>query len=235
MSIYAVNGKVPVAAWIPSRDTAGNGTSTLTDLVGSNNGTLTNMDAATDWVADTDAGGIRALDFDGSNDTIETSYTPPNVFSISLWFLNSVTYNIHNRGIFSTYDSITPSYNGVYLATTNDGGPGLHMWTNSNFRTRLTASFVVNQYFHCCITSSGSSVAVYIDGALVNTVSSGTTHASVLSIGRSRFDNNFWVGRIDDIRIFNTVLTANDISYLWNGGNGRGRTQGNSFMMGIPI
>ena len=47
MTIYAVNGKEPVAAWIPSLDTAGNGTTTLTDLVGSNNGTLTNMDAAT--------------------------------------------------------------------------------------------------------------------------------------------------------------------------------------------
>ena len=90
MSLYAVNGKEQIAAWIPSLDTAGNGTTTLTDLVGSNDGTLTNMDAA-DWVADTDAGGVRALDFDGTNDRVigalgaHQTALNSNVFSVSIW------------------------------------------------------------------------------------------------------------------------------------------------------
>ena len=40
-----------------------------------NHGTLTNMDPATDWVV-TEKG--RALDFDGSNDGVLTSYLLPN-------------------------------------------------------------------------------------------------------------------------------------------------------------
>ena len=45
--------------WCPSLDDAGNGTTTLTDLSGNgNHGTLTNMDPATDWVADTRMAGF---------------------------------------------------------------------------------------------------------------------------------------------------------------------------------
>ena len=43
-----------VGWWCPSLDDTGNGTVTLNDLSGSgDDGTLTNMDAATDWVSDT--------------------------------------------------------------------------------------------------------------------------------------------------------------------------------------
>ena len=106
MSIFAVNGKVPVAVWCPSRDTLGNGTTTLTDLVGSSNGTLTNMDPATDWVSDTDAGGIRALDFDGSDDFVSlgnTTSLTSTAFSVSFWMRwNGVDANV-NRGLIGKY------------------------------------------------------------------------------------------------------------------------------------
>ena len=65
-----------LAWWCPSLDETGNGTTTLYDLVGSVNGTLTNMDASTDWVADTASGGVRCLDFDGTNDFIDYGATP---------------------------------------------------------------------------------------------------------------------------------------------------------------
>lgn len=103
MSIYAVNGKEPIAAWIPSLDTAGNGTTTLTDLVGSNHGTLTNMDAATDWVADTGAGGVRALDFDGVNDHVV--FSPPafsSTASFSLWVKPATNFGTSGKGLFDT-------------------------------------------------------------------------------------------------------------------------------------
>ena len=55
---------------------------TVRDIVGGNDGTLTNMDPASDWV-----GG--ALDFDGSNDIIVPSSNfvdvPGNNFSFSVW------------------------------------------------------------------------------------------------------------------------------------------------------
>jgi hypothetical protein len=62
-----------IAALCPSQDTTGDGTTTLTDFAGVGNGTLTDMDAATDWVTDD---GKRCLDFDGSNDHVVTLQTP---------------------------------------------------------------------------------------------------------------------------------------------------------------
>jgi hypothetical protein len=61
----AVNGKMPIVAWIPSRDDAGNGTTTLNDL-GNNSvdGSFVGLPTSA-WVANTDAGGVRALDFTG--------------------------------------------------------------------------------------------------------------------------------------------------------------------------
>jgi hypothetical protein len=62
-----------IAALCPSKDTSGDGTTTLTDFTEVSDGTLTNMDAASDWVTDD---GKRALDFDGSNDYVITGATP---------------------------------------------------------------------------------------------------------------------------------------------------------------
>lgn len=62
-----------VAALCPSQDSAGDGTTTLTDFTEISDGVLTNMDAATDWVTDD---GKRCLDFDGTNDHVITGATP---------------------------------------------------------------------------------------------------------------------------------------------------------------
>jgi hypothetical protein len=62
-----------IAALCPSEDSAGDGTTTLTDFTSVSNGTLTNMDPATDWVTDD---GKSCLDFDGTNDHVITVSTP---------------------------------------------------------------------------------------------------------------------------------------------------------------
>jgi hypothetical protein len=62
-----------VAALCPSEDGDNDGTTTVKDFALVSNATLTNMDAATDWVTDD---GKRALDFDGTNDHAITTSTP---------------------------------------------------------------------------------------------------------------------------------------------------------------
>jgi hypothetical protein len=196
-----------------TRSYPGSGTA-WTDLSGNDrNGTLTNVPT----YSSANGGSIV---FDGADDYVNTVYTPPSTFTINLWFNNTTTYNVHNRGVFSTYSLVT--YNGIYLATTNTGGAGMHIYANSNLRTRLNYdSFTTGVWYNISITSSSGTILVYLNSSLINTISNSTSHADVLQIGRSRFDTNYWNGNISNFIIYNRVLTAAEVAQNYNALRGR--------------
>jgi hypothetical protein len=246
MSAFNVNGKAPISVWCPSRDNVGNGTTTLTDLVGSNNGTLTNMDPATDWVADTGAGGIRALDFDGSNDFVDIGNVLPltsTAFSISFWMLwNGVNAN-SNRGLIGKYG--TGNARGYVIATANTtsgtseinnvGTLAFYYQSNaSSFNNDEAIGTVgtrvdTNTWTHVVATFNPSTRSeIFINGVsarnrTTNVPASIASNSANTEIARYSSTTNCFLGRLDDMRIFNQVLDASDISYLYNSGNGRGR------------
>lgn len=230
---YNVNGKKPVSVWIPSRDTAGNGTTTLTDLVGARNGTLTNMDAATDWVADTLAGGIRALDFDGVNDHVAAASIPITVataFSISAWIKTATTGAIIGDWNISTnpgwmIDVRGGFFNRIQLGLYSAGG-------GSSYRAMGSTIVTNNAWRHVVVTYDGSQnvsgIQMYVDGAAETmTAVSNTSPGALVNvstiIGARAGTGLFFNGRQDDIRFFTgSVLTLSDAQYLYAGGFGRG-------------
>jgi hypothetical protein len=217
MTIYAVNGKEPVAAWIPSLDTAGNGTTTLTDLVGSNNGTLTNMDAATDWVADTDAGGVRALDFDGVNDRVSLG----SAIVLSAPFTVSVWAEIYSTGNTTLLGDNTTT-NSFFLSSFSSR---VRARTVSGVQVQ-SAIITSNTGWHhiMAVCNAANLVTLYVDGSSTGTPATATSPATNIStIGCASQINQFIAMRTDDIRIFTAALDATDIAYLYNSGNGRGR------------
>ena len=227
-TIYAVNGKEPVAAWIPSLDTAGNGTTTLTDLVGSNNGTLTNMDAATDWVADTDSGGVRALDFDGINDYVTSGATPIMTglvnITVAAWVYATIGSAKHIANRYFT----TTSGNGWILFIDAagkahfDGRESGALYLSGVGATTLTSGV----WTHIAGVKSGASWKVYVNGVEDgSTVAGNGTTAfgpNPLMLGAIPTFSLYSALNIDDIRIFNQALDATDVAYLYNSGNGRG-------------
>jgi hypothetical protein len=226
----AVNGKMPVAAWVPSRDTAGNGTTTLTDLAGSNNGTLTNMDAATDWVADTGAGGVRALDFDGANDHVIAGL-PVSAFpfSMSCWVKYTSTASQGFVGISSSSNNLI--YHLLQAASNSAGtSSSLNARSASVGSDYITGSTVTNNgAWHNIvgIWTSATSRSLYIDGSLAGTSSVSRPFEAGLNqvtIGILRTVSPTWYfnGRMDDIRIWDQSLDATDVSDLYASGSGRG-------------
>jgi hypothetical protein len=219
----AVNGKMPVAAWVPSRDTAGNGTTTLTDLVGGNNGTLTNMDAATDWVADTDAGGVRALDFDGVNDYVAatTNGSAYSQLSLSVWMRKAASGNVSiismgseafpNRTHLNWY-----SDSQVYLVT-EDGG---------SVYGQFSFPFAAGWHHFVMIfdgTTSGNSnrLKLWIDGTqrtltFFGGIPTTIVSSSAVAIGRG-YSIFYTTGRIDDFRLFGVPLDVSDVASLYKG------------------
>ena len=220
MSIYAVNGKEPVAAWIPSLDTAGNGTTTLTDLVGSANGTLTNMDAATDWVVDTDAGGVRALDFDGSNDyvTFGNVHNLTTTRTLSLWVYSrsSTGTLLSHRTVGTTWDW----YFGTSRPSLYQGGSG------SDIETADT-TITLNEWTHLACVLNGGTVYWYLNGVADGSDAMYTSLGTSTALTLGRFGSGRYLnGLVDDIRIWDQALDSTDITDLYASGFGRGITFG---------
>jgi hypothetical protein len=231
VSKYAVNGKEPIAAWIPSRDTAGNGTTTLTDLVGSNNGTLTNMVAASDWVADTDAGGVRALDFDGVNDFVSLPNTVqiPDEYTICGWVKIAA-----NRATILGFSASDSAFRSSQWGTTGLRVPYFQIsLAGGYFFTTGGGTLNAGQWYHLAFTRSGATAKVYVNGVdTLAATSGGAVGGMLANTNTRRIGSNVTGGasvfadaRQDDIRIFNQVLTLADIEYLYAGGFGRGRTR----------
>jgi hypothetical protein len=240
---FSVNGKTPVSVWCPSRDTAGNGTTTLTDLVGSNNGTLTNFaltGSTSNWVADTNAGGIRAIAADGSNDFVSASAVTFASATWSLWLLHNGSNNSadiwSNRvgGTAGTVPGFVVGANG-----TSDGQWFFFVDTGSSYRAYQTSTrtslFANNTWTHLMMTYNASTGAmtIFVNGTNVtsslNILGSGATgtvssSSALIFFARPSLTGRNLGGRGDDFRLFNQVLDSTDAAYLYNSGSGRGRT-----------
>jgi hypothetical protein len=205
-----------VGWWCPSIDATGG---ILLDRSGRNNhGTLTNMDPASDWVA---SGGKLALDFDGSDDFVNTGNWSNSLtrISVSAWvrptsgtrqdFVSkwgSINYQ------YVLLQGVTASRFQFYISTTSSNAIG------SGDSTTVISAGV---WYHVVGTYDGSTVRLFINGLLENSTShSGNLSASTQNnlIGKS--GDALFAGQLDDIRIYNRALTAGEVSQLWQIGRG---------------
>jgi len=236
----AVNGKMPIAAWIPSRDTAGNGTTTLTALVGASNGTLKNMDAATDWVADANAGGVRALDFDGVNDFVDLGVTSclssTGNWTVAGWILHNDT-PADTDPLFSQYTA-TAGNGRLFFGV--DSANKLRLFLGSqgayaSVSVTSSSTLATSTWFHIAATRSANVFTIWLNGASVGTHSAaGARQIQQTGCLLGRYTSNSTVynaineagdslnGRIDDVRVFDQTLDATDMAYLYSSGSGRG-------------
>lgn len=238
MSIYAVNGKEPIAAWIESRDTEAVTSAVASDLIsGTYPGTLTNMDLTADpdtaRIADTGAGGTRALELDGVNDFVSlgtsAALSISGEMAISCWYKSAGSYT-QDQAIIGNCDSGGGLSN--YILTVGYTGQKVEWWNNAATPVAASSNNIADtNWHHLAAVRSGSAgswtIKIYVDGSLVaNTTTSQNPHGSTrpTSIGRfGAFGGYYTKGRIDDVRVWNQVIDATDVSYLYNSGAGRGR------------
>lgn len=229
MGIYGVpSGLDPIAAWIPSLDTTGNGTTTLTDLIAANNGTLTNMDEDSDgdteenWVL---SGGKHALDFDGSNDQviIPAAYDFASGGAISLWV--DVRDTTKQQQIFCNRFG---SANRFGIGINSMGLIGFNWYTGAYFSVSET---ITTGWHHVVAWHAGSNV---VDGYLDGVQMTGTANVNVIQgafnrvviSGRTHTVDDSFDGMVDDVRLYQPGITVDDVAYLFAFGNGRGITSG---------
>ncbi len=193
-----------VGAWAPSLGATG---LTLRDeSVYGNHGTLTNMDPATDWVV---SGGKGALDFDGVDDYVQTTNVNiPTSFTVSMFVSADTTGDaifIGQGAVNSSFELFQESGFTSFRVRDSGGaaatGPTLTIgrWTHLlgiNDKSSNTCSFFVDGDFYAS--------AVSVRASDVST-----------EIRLGRYDSGYYLnGQLDDIRIYNRVLTPSEIKIL---------------------
>ena len=185
-------------------------------------GTLTNMDPATDWVAGHIGG---ALQFDGVDDEViipdsDLLDDTPTI-TIALWAYPMLLDGDPRGPISKRVHYHTEHAWAVFFY----GGDHLNVdiETNNN-RFATSRVFNVDQWYHLAVVFDGSlspnqRVSVYVNGALERTAyeassAIGNKNAPVV-LGQLNGNTEGWFdGLIDDVRIYRRALTADEISQL---------------------
>ena len=231
-----------VGYWCPMLATTGLG---LYDRSGrGNHGTLTGMDAATDWVTSkvrNTAG--RVLDFDGVNDHVAdcgntSSFAfmiNPFVFTIECWFkLNSLsvrsalagsTNTSSERGIFLTHEfGAGVGTNAIRLGVFHGTIPQAKTFRSDN-------SVVVSGWNHAVVIgrTTAANSAIVVNGRSVgitverdDTLSAGAATRR-MSLGAARISAGIALptaGQIASFAIWNRSLTISEAQSLYRLGPG---------------
>jgi len=178
-----------------------------------NNGTLTNMDPATDWVT-TPMG--RALDFDGYNDFVVTARDPT---------ANGPPITVATWGNIRT----SMEYEGIAATKTSNDGAGWVIWifASNNLRVKigsggggygaLIANITLGQWFHVGFTYDNATIKPYFNGKEAASVAAAaaTVPGSVMQIGRTYVGAYFLDCQLANLGIWNRILLPSEIRSLY--------------------
>lgn len=158
----------------------------------------------------------KALAFDGSSAvTIQNSSSLQLVnMTLELWVFPTAAYNEYKSLIVKNYDYLlygwTPNDNPYCFASNPVGG--IVSGTTDTIGCTNSA-LPLNTWTHLAVTYDGLAVKIYQDGALVRTLNSNAgipVNSGVLQIGGSQY-GEYFVGKIDEVRVYSRALTQAEI------------------------
>ena len=236
------NKGAPVAHW---RMDETSGATAHDESGNSNDGTLTNMDPGTDWVSGKNN---NALDFDGTDDYIQTTsdeIETATEFTLSVWIKNGDADITSGERYMILWQGDSAGNGGgaeqemhlnlgeVRSSTNNelqffidqDGTDGndledidLTYYIGPGFTDWHHIAVVVKDF-----DTTSADAEMFLDGASIATDSSGGTIPVAswntnLRIGRPGTAERFFDGQIDDVRVYNYALTAEQIKGVYTNG-----------------
>lgn len=166
----------------------------------------------------------KAMIFNGSNDYIDCA-TPPTLnfgaqnFTLAFWFK---TNNAAQTQYFVTKQSNGYKGYGVYIQSSkfwvvvNDGIVG----------TTWVTTYTVNaqQWYYITLIKENDLATLYVNAENIGSKTSlnqgNIDVANNLTIGKASHANDFYLnGTIDEVRILNRVMTADEIKFLYSKDN----------------
>jgi len=167
--------------------------------------------------------GDYVLDFNGSSDYLtQTPFEFGGACSFSFWTnLDAIT----GQDFFFMFQD----YNNRWVYCSTNGSDLL--WTTRAYASTLTISSALStstNYHIVCTVSSGGTLKVYMDNSLSGTLTPGRgglapevyTRGSHFIGDSSQFSGNRINGIMDEFSMWDVELSVDDVSALYNSGNG---------------
>lgn len=203
---------------------------TASDETGSHNGTLTNMTPASDWVAGKFG---NALDFDGSNDYVQTTASIKNQsnYTVAGWVkLRDVA---NPQIILWQGDSAANGYGDAGTSEMHIMYAGNMISAFLGADSTTSDSFLVNHelddttsWYHVAAVfknlTTSPTLDFYVDGVLRDTDTATVGEASSASwdtnfrMARPGLQQRMFNGQLDDVYLYNTALTAQQVLDLYH-------------------
>lgn len=173
----------------------------------------------------------QALSFNGSGDYVvvandSSQQMTENQITVAAWIMLNADVGNTQRRIVSKQETNGICW-GLELFGAGYGGSSgnqinFHDSSGSTWRNCLsTTDLNVNQWYHVAVTDNAGEITIYIDGAPDHTCTGYGIPASISSpiyIGTYSPSRFFFNGVIDEVRIYNNALTAEQIEDLLNCG-----------------
>ena len=158
-----------------------------------------------------------ALSFDGTNDSVSVPSSSSFAigtgdFTYSLW----VKFNAFNNyqwlvgaATGNNLDIAFDNLNKRLYVYLSGGGEYFNSWTPAT-----------GNWYYVLVTRSAGNLKMYIDGTQIGTTQTATNSISQDGIVMGKqFDNSYYLkGLIDEVRIYNRALSAEEIRYHYNRG-----------------
>ena len=184
------------------------------DTAGMNNGTF-NGGTAVYATGKVD----QAIDLDGTDDYVDIPYsTDPTAYTVTAWVepTDVTSVNIVYRG------TANPSQFSHQLRITSGSKFEHYTWDGQSRTVTGTTTVQANTWYHVAmVASNGGTVRLYVngveEGTPVGTINSLWTDGDRFYVGNTSPVGGFFDGLIDDVRIYEQVLSAADIQTIYSG------------------
>ena len=181
-----------------------------------NHGTLTNMDAATDWVAGENG---YALDFDGAGANVVVPHSASTTLGTGDF---TIIAGVTERAATTSFPAMIGKGDaGLDEWMLRAGSSGWLNFYGAGGAINVTSAvvFVLGEYTVVAVTRAGALCTLYKNGTVIgkdatSTANLDTTKALTIG-GANNAVNRWWNGLIETAAIYNRALTADEVAQLY--------------------
>jgi hypothetical protein len=210
--VNVVPFSLPGYAWWKFNANSG---TTLIDSAQLDSGTFQGT-LGSQWVSGKFTSGLL---FNGIDNYVSSSnnIVNPQLFSISTWFKTNTVAGGKIVGFADVAVGSEGQYDRhIYMDTSGKIFAGVFDTGEGNVISS-SLSYNDNNFHNAIFTFTGSLVSLYIDGNLVNSHATGAaqSYTGGWKVGGTKaWVGGYFQGIIDDVRIYNTVISSAEITYL---------------------